>query len=165
MKTFDIDVSGSDILSKDYTICVADKKDIIRGFKFEEEIINKLSSGFKAGKYKYKDSGKNKPVFKIRLYSIIIYYILKSLKLSGNVHLNLCRDFYGKDQDIKDNLKFFLEEKLGLSIGDEFHFDKLDPNSNADKYSFLMRHDHKNEFKNLYVKITLTDIEKWLIKK
>lgn len=165
MKTFDIDVSGSDILSKDYTICIADKNGIIKGFKFEEETINKLSSGFKTGKYRYKKSDKNKSVFKIRLYSIVIYYILKSLKLSGSVHLNLCRDFPGKEQDIKDNLKFFLEGRLGLSIGDGFHFDKLDINSNADKYSFLMRHDHKNEFKRLYVKISLADIEKWLIKK
>jgi len=31
---FDIDVSGDDLLSRDYTICIADRDSIIRGFKF-----------------------------------------------------------------------------------------------------------------------------------
>ena len=30
----EIDVSGEDLLSKDYTICIADNNGIIKGFKF-----------------------------------------------------------------------------------------------------------------------------------
>jgi hypothetical protein len=37
---WDIDVSGEDLLSKNYTICIADKDSTIRGFKFDEEIVN-----------------------------------------------------------------------------------------------------------------------------
>lgn len=37
---FEIDVSGEDLLSKDYTICVADNNNIIKGFKFSDELVN-----------------------------------------------------------------------------------------------------------------------------
>lgn len=158
---FEVDVSGSDLLSKNYTICIANKDSIIRGFKFNEELVNILSSKYGQGIYRYKKSHKGKANFKIRLYCVIIYYLFKSLNIKGEISLNICRDFLGRENDIKKNLRFFLEEMLSLTLNEEIYFMKLDNNSNAHKYSFLMRQDNKNKMKT-YVKITLEEIEKWL---
>ncbi len=35
---FDIDVSGGDLLNKDYVICIANRDGIIKGFKFNTYI-------------------------------------------------------------------------------------------------------------------------------
>jgi hypothetical protein len=162
MKEFEIDVSGEDLLSKNYTICVANKKSIIKGFKFNEELINILSSRYGQGLYKYHKSQKGKALFKIRLYCIIIYYLFQSMRLSGEVSLAICRDFSGREKEIKENLFIFLEKNLGLTT--RIHFGKLSPDSNAHKYAYMMRIDSKNKM-NTYVKINLEEIEKWLIKK
>lgn len=70
---FDIDVSGMDILSKDYTICIASKDgNLIKGFKFNKNLIMVLSSRYSRGLYKYKKSTKGNITFKIR----INYYLL-----------------------------------------------------------------------------------------
>ena len=55
---FDIDVSGKDLLSKDYTICIANKDSLIRGFKLNEELVNILSSKYGQELYQYKKSNK-----------------------------------------------------------------------------------------------------------
>jgi len=158
---FEIDVSGSDLLSKNYTICIANKDSIIRGFKFSNQLVSDLSSKYGQGLYRYNKSQKGKSNFKVRLYCIIIYYLFKSLNLKEEVSLNICRDFLGRENDIKKNLIFFLEEKIGLRIDGRFYFVKLDENSTAHRYSFLMRHDNKSQMKT-YVEINLEDIERWL---
>jgi len=162
MQTFEIDVSGEDVFDKDYTICIANKDGIIKGFKFDRKTTSDLLSKYDQEAYRYKKSKKNKSTLKIRLYSIIIYYLFKSLKMKEEIVLNICRDFYGRESDIKHNLKFFLEEKLNLKIN-HINFEKLDKNSNADRYAYLMRKDKKNKMKT-YVNIKLKDIERWLIK-
>ena len=121
---FDIDVSGNDLLSKNYTICIADKNGVIKGFKFDNKIIKDLCS---------------------------------------RISLDICRDFYGRENDIKKNILFFLENKLKLNLGDRIYFTKLSNDSNAHKYSYLMRHDTKNKMQ-IYIKISLKDFEKWLKK-
>jgi len=113
--------------------------------------------------YKYKKSRKGKSAFKIRLYCLVIYYIFKNLRIKGEISLRLCRDFTGKDQEIKENLKFFLEQKLGLDLKDRIFFDKLSPESNAHKYACLMRMDTKDKM-NTYINITQEEFEKWLIR-
>ncbi len=158
MKTFDIDVSGEDLLSKDYAICVADDNGIIKGFKFSEELIKNLCSNQRQGYYRYKNSKTGKTNFKIRLYCIVVYSLFKSIKFSGDIFLNVCRDFNGKENDIKENLKFFLSK---LNLNAHLYFAKLMKNSNAHKYSFLMREDRKSKM-NTYVAIKLEDFEKWL---
>jgi len=159
---FEIDVSGNDLLSKNYTICVANKDGIIKGFKFSEKLVKDLSSRYGQHMYRYKKSKKDKASFKVRLYSIAIYHLFKSLKIKKNISLNICRDFQGRENDIRENLKFLLIKKLGLNM-DNIHFTKLDKGSNADKYAFLMREDAKNKM-NTYVKIELDAFEKWLKK-
>lgn len=156
----EIDVSGSDILNKDYTICVANANGIIKGFKLDERLIQKLKSKRGKGIYRYPNSKRGKAFFRIRLYCIIIYYIIKNIKISDDkINLNICRDFKGHEKDITSNLKFFLEDKLGFKV--EFNYLKLSKDSNADKYASLMRRDVRNKIDG-YVKISLEDLEKYL---
>ncbi len=159
---FDIDLSGEDIFSKDSTIVIADNNDIIRGYKFNEEIIKILISRYKNGKYRYSNSKQQKVFFRIRTYCIIIHYLFKDIlpKIKDQkIILNICRDFQGHEKDITSNLLFLLRDKLGLKI--EIRYLKLSKNSNADRYAFLMRKDDKDKIKG-YVKIPIRDIEKLL---
>lgn len=163
MRSFEIDVSGGDLLSKNYVICVADKNGLIKGFKFSDNIVKTLSSRYGQGFYNYAKSKKGKSFFKIRIYCVVIYYIFKSLKINEEISLDICRDFIGRENDIKNTLLRFLEKELGLNVGDRIYFVKLSSDSNADRYSYLMRHDTKNKM-NTYVKISIEEIEKWLKK-
>ncbi len=153
----EIDVSGEDLLSKDYTICVSDNWKLIKGFKFSDNFAKTLASRYGQGFYRYKKSRKGKALLKIRIYSVIIYQIIKSLETNENLCLRICRDFDGREQEIKTNLKYFLEEKLGLKC--DFEFTRLEKNSQAHQYSYLMRKDNKNKM-DTYVKISLKEIEK-----
>lgn len=157
----EIDVSGEDLLSKDYTICVADNNGIIKGFKVPEGLVRIISSRYGQGLYKYKKSQKGKALLKIRIYSVIIYYIIKSLNIKEELNLKICRDFEGKEQEIKNNLNYFLSERLRLKC--DFEFTTLGKNSQAHQYSYLMKKDKKNKL-STYVKINLEEIEKWLKK-
>lgn len=159
MITFEVDVSGEDLLSKDYAICIADKNSNIKGFKFSEKLVKDLCSRYEQGFYRYKKSKKGKADFKIRLYSVVVYYLFKSLKIFEEVSLNLCRDFDRKENDIRENLRT-LFRKNALKFK-EIYFVKLNEDSNAHKYAFLMRHDKKNQLPN-YINIKLDDFEKWL---
>ena len=83
---FEIDVSGEDLLQKDYTICIANKDSIIKGFKFNRELISILSSRYGQNIYRYPKSQKGKAMFKIRLYCIIVSYLVKSINIK---HISL----------------------------------------------------------------------------
>ena len=159
---FDIDVSGEDVFSKNFTICIANKDSIIKGYKLSSEIINIISSRYGHGFYKYKKSDKGRSLFKVRTYCIIIYYLFKSIQIKNGIRLNICRDFDGKENDIKSNLSFFLGNLLNIKI-ESLIFCRLGEGSNAHRYSYLMRKDDKNQMKT-YVNIKLEDIEKFLKK-
>ncbi len=158
MKTFDIDVSGEDLLNKDYTICIADKNSNIKGFKFSDKLVKDLCSRYGQGFYRYKKSKKGKANFKIRLYCVVVYYLFKSLNHFVEISLNVCRDFYGKENDIKENLRA-LFRKNNLNSIENIYFTRLEKDSNAHKYAFLMRVDRKNKL-NTYVGIKLEDFER-----
>ncbi len=168
---FEIDVSGKDLLSKDYTIVVAErnnqsKNSIIFGYKFREEIIKVLRSRHGQGFYRYKLSKSHKSLFKIRLYNIAIYYIFKHIyqrnkNIREKINLYLCRDFEGRENDIKSNINTLLKEKLNLNI-ESILFLKLQKGSNADKYAYLMRKDKKNLMKNHYITIKIEEFENFL---
>ncbi len=73
----EVDVSGHDILSRDYTIVVAERGNnnpnpIIFGYKFSEEIIKALKSNYDSGLYKYKKSEKQMSTFRVKLYSVAV---------------------------------------------------------------------------------------------
>jgi len=161
---FEIDVSGDDLFSRNYTIVIADKDNLIRGFKFNQELVKILRSRFGEGKYRYPNSKKGRALLKIRIYCIIIYYLFNNINFKKEKELNLeiCRDFQGHERDISSNLKYFLGDKLNLNINIKYL--KLEKGSNADKYAYLMSKDTKNQIKG-YVKISLDDIEKFLIEK
>ena len=159
---FEVDVSGEDILNKDYKICVANEDSIIKGFKLNDELVSVLSSRFGQGKYKYKKSQKGKATFKVRIYCVIIHYLLKAISLE-NLSLFLCRDFNGREKEIRETL-ISLQSKIGADNKiREINFGKLSNDSNAHKYSYLMRKDVKNKM-NTYVKISIDDIEGYLRK-
>jgi len=158
---FEIDVSGEDIFSKDYTICIASKNNTITGFKMNPELVTNINCKFNQNEYRYKNSKKGRTQLKIRIYCIIIYYGLKHLNLNAEkLSLKICRDFYGKETDIKSNLEFFITQKL-KTILKEISFTKLDKESNAHKYSYLMRKDTKNQLKT-YFTLNLNEIELFL---
>jgi len=159
---FDIDVSGEEILSKDYTICVANNNGIIKGFKFDESLIRILCSRFGQGMYRYKNSGKQKATFKLRLYCIVIHYLFKSIKKLPPISLKICKDFDGKVNDINSNLRYLIETELGIKIENTSH-EKLSNDSSAHEYAYLMRRDRKNKMET-YVKISLEDFERFLKK-
>jgi hypothetical protein len=158
---FEVDVSGEDIFNKDYVICIANKDGIIKGYKISAGVGSIINSRHGQGLYRYDKSKSGKSLLKIRVYSIIIYCLFKSLNLKGELELNLCKDFSGREQDINSNLNYFLGERLGLSV--KINFVKLDKDSNAHRYAYLMRKDTKNKL-NAYVEISLEDVEQFLKK-
>ncbi|MFH0701066.1 MAG: hypothetical protein V2A62_01370 [Candidatus Woesearchaeota archaeon] len=159
---FDIDVSGEDIFTKGYTVCIANRDGIIKGYKIPSSIVEVINSRFGQGLYKYNKSQKGKSTLKIRIYTIIIYYLLRSISNINSISLNICRDFNGRERDIENNLYFLLEKVLNLKI-ERVVFVKLDSDSNAHQYAYLMRRDTKNQMKT-YVNISLNDIERFLKK-
>jgi len=164
---FDIDVSGDNLLSKDYTICIANSDSLIKGYKFSSNIVNIINSKYGQGIYnKYNKSDKGKANLKVRIYCVVLYYLFLDIKdkiKDKEIVLNICKDFDGKENQIKVNLNHLLIEKLNLKLNiDEIYFGKLAKTSNAHNYSYLMRKDSKNQLKN-YVNIDLEEIEKYLI--
>ena len=167
---FEIDVSGSDLFKPKYTICIASKdrtngKSIIRGFRIDEETKKILIEKWKENKYRYHYDSfeKKRGIFKVRIYCIIIYYLFKSLKINEKISLTICRDFSGRESTINQNLRFLLEEKGKMEIGIPLH-QKLPPSSLAHWYALMMARDSENRL-DIYVNITLEDIEKFLKKK
>lgn len=160
---FEIDVSGYDIFQEvNYTICLANNEGIIKGFKFNKMLIDSLISNWKNNKYRYVyDSMETKRgIFKVRVYCIILHYLFNSIIPKPDfVSLTLCRDFKGRENQIVQGIKFFLD-KLNIKSGKP-QFQKLSTTSYAHIYSSMMRKDKKNLF-GCYINITLEDIEKYL---
>ncbi len=157
---FEIDVSGEDIFNEDYVICIASEDNNIKGFKMTRQLINTLNSRYGQNLYRYKKSKKGRTNLKIRLYCITIYHLFKSLKIQQPIKLTICRDFNGKEQEIKDQIKYFLIKNLNIDV-EEINFAKLASNSLADHYAYLMRRDTKNKIKT-YVNITVRQFEEFL---
>jgi hypothetical protein len=163
---FEIDVSGYDIFNDTYVICIASENgEIIRGFKFNKSLVESLVDNWKANKYRYEYNSfeTKKGVFKVRIYSIIIYYLFKSIEKLDFLSLTICKDFKGRTNEIEQNLKYLLEKILGIKIGKPM-FQRLSKSSPAHTYSSMMRKDNKNLL-NAYVNISLEDIEKFLEKR
>ena len=167
---FEIDVSGYDLFKPKYIICIASKdkvdgKSIIKGFKFSEEIQRALVENWKANKYRYyyDEREKKSGLFKVRIYSIVLYYLFKSLNIKDKISLTICRDFSGRESTIDQNLKFLLEDIGGMKIGKPLH-QRLPASSLAHWYALMMSRDSENHL-DTYVDISLEDIEKFLKKR
>jgi len=147
---FEIDVSGSDIFKPKYAICIASKdlikgKRIIRGFRIDKELRETLIKKWKENKYRYyyDQYEGTRGTFKVRIYCIIIYYLLKSLKIKEKISLTICRDFSGREATINQNLKFLLYKKGGMIMGVPLH-QKLPPWSLAHWYALMIARDSEN---------------------
>lgn len=127
---FEVDISGADIFHDDYVICIADGNGIIKGFKFNRKLSNELVEKWVRGKYKYKHSANKQGIFKVRLYCIIVYYLFKEILTCKEVDLCLCRDFSGRENEIKQNLYYLLEEKGKIKIK-SLVYEKLPLDSDA----------------------------------
>ncbi|MEK6859631.1 MAG: hypothetical protein AABX54_02340 [Nanoarchaeota archaeon] len=163
---FEIDVSGYDIFKDTYVICIArNDGEIIKGFKFNEGLVNNLIRNWKANKYRYEynDYETKRGIFKVRIYSIILYYLFNSIEKPDWISLTICRDFEGRINEITQNLKYFLETILKIKVGKPL-YQKLSNSSHAHIYANMMRRDTKNLLKT-YVDISLEDIEKFLKKR
>ena len=161
---FEIDVSGEDIFNRDYAICIADRNNIVRGYKFDEKTIQILRSRHGKGVYRYGLSHQEKAYLKIRIYSVIIYYLFKDIldKISNKeVNIKICKDFQGHEKDITSNLLYLLRDKLRLKIS--IRYSRLSDDSPAHKYALIMRQDKLDKMQG-YVKINLEEIEKFLRK-
>jgi len=167
---FEIDVSGSDIFRTKYAICIASKdlingKRIIKGFRMNNELRKTLIKKWKENKYKYHYDlcETTRGTFKVRIYCVIVYYLLKSLQIEEKISLTICRDFSGRESTINQNLRFLLEEKGKMQIGVPL-YRKLPPSSLAHWYAKNTANDSENRL-DTYVNITLEDIEKFLKKR
>ena len=159
MQIFEIDVCGEDLLKGDYSICVASKNGkITKGFRLEHSFAKVLNSKWGQGMYRYYKSQKGKTNLKIRIYSVIIYFIFKEINPKGPIALNICRDFDGQEAYIREMLKYFLEKRLRLNVEGRFYFCKLPGNSFAHKGAYeLNRKISKNN-----IEIFLENLELYL---
>ena len=163
---FEIDVSGYDIFNDTYVICIAsDNGEVIKGFKVNKELANALITNWKSNKYRYYYNSfeTKRGIFKVRIYSIIIYYLFKSIEKPDFLSLTICKDFKGRTNEITQSLKYLLEKVLGIKTGKPL-YQKLPKTSHAPVYSNMMRRDSKNLLKS-YADISMEDIERFLIKK
>jgi len=163
---FEIDVSGSDILAKDYTIVVAkaNTAKLVLAHKFSDKSRKIFGSRHGQGDYRYPVSRKGKADLRLRLYCVAIYYLFRELKKRHRLKelsMDVCRDFSGNEADIKVQLKSLLEKRLRLKIA-EMNFVKLSKESVADNYAFLIRHDKHNEFAKYCLPIKIAEFEIFL---
>ena len=141
----EIDVSGYDLFNDTYVICIAsDDGEIIKGFKFTKGLVTALISNWKENKYRYEYNNfeTKRGIFKVRIYSIILYYLFKSIEKPDFLSLTICRDFKGRTNEIAQNLRYFLETILKIKTGNLL-FQKLSNSSHAHIYASLMRRDRK----------------------
>lgn len=134
------------------------------GYKFDEETINIILSRWGQGKYRYNKSKKGKANLRVRLYLVCIYYIFKNLKSkikNKKIKLDICRDFNGREFDIKQFLYLYLS-RMGFVV--DINFTKLSKDSIADKYAFLIKNDSKNLMNKYLIKIKISEIECFLEK-
>ena len=83
------------------------------------------------------------------------------MKAEGD-YKGLAPYFIGREENVKSNLIYLLNDLLKLEIK-ELKFDKLNKDSNAHQYAYLMKKDLKNKLKT-YVNISIKQLEKFLKK-
>jgi len=160
----EIDVSGADIFREDYSICMSDGIGNISGFKFNVEIINELKTNWKNGKYDKCPYGPNSGKFKVRIYRVVLRYLIKELfekNEDKEVTVNYCRDFPSHENGIAQAVKHRVVEVHKRDLI-KIYCSRLPKDSDAHRYAYIMNKDKYNYLK-CYVKISLKDIENGLI--
>jgi len=159
---FEIDVSGADIFHDDYVICIANGDGIVKGFKFKKKLSDEIVSKWVRGKYRYEHSTNKQGIFKVRIYCIILYYLFKSIPDCREVDLFICRDFSGRENEISQSLRYFLEKRAKIKIK-SLVYGKLPPTSDAHWYAYMMSKDKYNKL-HTYLDIKTEEIEEFLHK-
>ena len=162
----EIDVSGSDIFQDNYSICISDGTGNIMGFKFDQGIIDKLKSNWQKEKYNKCPYCPNAGKFKVRIYRVILRYLIKELfKKNKNknkeITVNYCRDFPSHENGITQSIKHRIENIHKRKLK-RIYCARLPKNSDAHVYAYMMNKDKYN-YLRCYVKISLKDIEQGLI--
>ena len=158
---FEIDVSGYDLFHEGYTICIASDCGIIKGYKLKQPLITSIQDNWSKGIYRYRPTIGQRGLLKVRIYSTIVHYLFRSIdKKYDEIDLVVCRDFAWHENDIKQNLTFFLEKLQGRKIK-SITFKKLSNSSNAHGYAYLMSKDKYNLLPS-YIEININDIEPFL---
>ncbi|MBS3088011.1 hypothetical protein J4226_05445 [Candidatus Pacearchaeota archaeon] len=160
---YEIDVSGYDLFQEGYTICVASDCGIVKGFKFKDNLIAEIQNKWSKGFYRYRPTKGQRGLLKVRIYCIIIHYLIKELNENKELDLIVCRDFPSHENNIKQNFYHFIEILQGKKIK-SLKFEQLPNNSNAHGYAYLMSKDKYNHL-GCYVNIKIEDIEPFLKKK
>jgi len=142
---------------------VANDEGTVKGCKLRRELIGSIQENWGKGLYRYRPTIGQRGILKARIYCAVIYYIFKNIDgKHKEVDLVVCRDFAGHENNIKQNLRHFLE-KLDGRIIKSIKFDKLPTSSSAHGYAYLMAKD-KHNLLPTYVNINLEEIEKFLKK-
>ena len=164
MVKIEIDVSGADIFHEDYSICVSDGTGNITGFKFDNDMIHNLKTSWQGGKYNKCPYGPNAGKFKVRIYRVILRYLIKELFKKNEdreIIVNYCRDFPSHENGITQSVRHRIENIHKRNLK-RIYCSRLPKGSDAHRYAYLMNKDKYNYLK-CYVKISLKNIENGLI--
>lgn len=161
----EIDVSGHDIFSENYAICLSAGDGRVKGFKFDGELIRELKKNWKNGKYdKYPYQQQNQGAFKTRIYCVIGKLLLGELFNGFNdkvVGVHFCGDFPGHEDTIKASLNHCITH-IHKKQTSKVHCARLPSGSDAHRYAKMM---HQDIYRHLgiYVNISLGQIEPYLM--
>lgn len=160
----EIDVSGNDVFHENYSICVSDVVGNIIGFKFPQDLIDKLKENWKNGKYNKCPYSLNQGKFKVRIYRVVLRYLLKELfkrNKDKDIVVQFCRDFPSHEKGISQSLSHRIINIHKRNLKRIYCF-KLPKDSDAHLYAKMMYNDRYN-YLTCYAKINLKYIEHGLI--
>lgn len=160
----EIDVSGADIFHENYSICISDGIGNIMGFKFSQDLIDKLQENWEKEKYNKCPYSPNKGKFKARIYRVILRYLLKELfkkNKDKEIIVQFCRDFPSHEMGISQSIKHRIVKIHKRNLKRIFCC-RLLKDSDARLYAKIM-HNDKYNYLNCYTKISLKNIEHGLI--
>jgi len=160
----EVDVSGADIFHEDYAICVSDCTGNIEGFKFSQDLIDELKKNWEKGEYAKCPYSPNEGKFKVRIYRVVLRYLLKELfkkNKDNEVIVQFCRDFPSHEKGISQSLTHRIVKIHKRNLKKIFCA-KLPKSSDAHCYALMMHNDKYNHL-TCYTNISLKDIEHGLV--
>lgn len=152
MDIYEIDVIGEDIFSKGYGFIILFKRkknSQAFGYRFSSDIQSEIKKFVHEGKYKIPYNRH----FKIRVYTSIIYFIIKEIfkiycPSNINFKLYICRDFASHEKAIIERLKEKIVGDLFEKItADHYIFKSHNKKSKIQQFTEKM---NKGDFSEIY---------------